>query len=107
MRLRSYFFFLSIFSKKGMTGVKEEERSRSWESAVDITAVGISIFSHVRFTILSVRVIILKEVLMKYSATKLRQNLYHLLDMVIEDGTVIEIERKGHILKIVPETPLS
>ena len=27
--------------------------------------------------------------------------------MVIEDGTVIEIERKGHILKIVPETPLS
>ena len=44
---------------------------------------------------------------MRYSATKLRQNLYHILDMVIDEGTVVEIERKGHILKIVAETPLS
>ncbi|MFW5712297.1 MAG: type II toxin-antitoxin system Phd/YefM family antitoxin [Spirochaetia bacterium] len=44
---------------------------------------------------------------MRYSATKLRQNLYHILDMVIDEGKVVEIERKGHILKIVNESPLS
>jgi hypothetical protein len=44
---------------------------------------------------------------MRYSATKLRQNLYHILDMVIDEGKVVEIERKGHILKIVAETPPS
>jgi hypothetical protein len=44
---------------------------------------------------------------MKYSATRLRQNLYQILDMVIDEGTVVEIERKGHILKIVAETPPS
>jgi len=44
---------------------------------------------------------------MKYSATKLRQNLYNILDQIIERGTTVEIERKGHILKIVPETPVS
>jgi hypothetical protein len=40
---------------------------------------------------------------MIYSATKLRQNLYNLLDSVIETGRPIVIERKGTILKIVPE----
>ena len=44
---------------------------------------------------------------MKYSATRLRQNLYHILDKVIEDGEVVEVERKGHILRIVPEKPVS
>jgi len=42
---------------------------------------------------------------MTYSATKLRQNLYNILDSVIEDGVPVEIERKGHILRIVPERP--
>jgi hypothetical protein len=40
---------------------------------------------------------------MAYSATKLRQNLYNILDSVIENGVPVEIERKGHILKIVSE----
>ena len=42
---------------------------------------------------------------MTYSATKLRQNLYNILDSVIEEGIPVEIERKGHILRIVPEKP--
>lgn len=40
---------------------------------------------------------------MQYSATRLRQNLYAILDSVLENGQSIEIERKGHILRIVPE----
>ncbi|UCH96943.1 MAG: type II toxin-antitoxin system Phd/YefM family antitoxin [Candidatus Aminicenantes bacterium] len=39
---------------------------------------------------------------MKLSASKLRQNLYQVLDEVLEKGTPVEIERKGKILKIVP-----
>jgi hypothetical protein len=42
---------------------------------------------------------------MRLSATKLRQNLYSILDEVLEKGIPIEIERKGEILKIVPEKP--
>jgi hypothetical protein len=40
---------------------------------------------------------------MPYSATRLRQNLYAILDSVLEKGQPVEIERKGHILRIVPE----
>ncbi len=40
---------------------------------------------------------------MSISATKLRQNLYNILDQVINDGIPVEVERKGHKLKIVPE----
>lgn len=40
---------------------------------------------------------------MPYSATRLRQNLYAILDSVLENGQPVEIERKGHILRIVPE----
>jgi antitoxin (DNA-binding transcriptional repressor) of toxin-antitoxin stability system len=39
---------------------------------------------------------------MKLSASKLRQNLYQVLDEVLEKGTPVEVERKGKILKIVP-----
>ncbi|MBA7620824.1 hypothetical protein ES703_28179 [subsurface metagenome] len=42
---------------------------------------------------------------MGISVTRLRQNLYSILDEVIETGIPIEIERKGHRLKIVPENP--
>jgi len=35
--------------------------------------------------------------------TELRGNLYQLIDQTIETGTPIEIERKGHFLKIVLE----
>jgi len=44
---------------------------------------------------------------MRLTATKFRQNLYHILDEVLEKGIPIEIERKGEILKIVPEKPVS
>ena len=37
------------------------------------------------------------------TATKLRQNLYNILDGVIDSGIPVEIERKGVLLKIVPE----
>jgi len=39
---------------------------------------------------------------MKLSVSKFRQNLYQVLDEVLEKGTPVEIERKGKILKIVP-----
>ncbi|MCK4765174.1 MAG: type II toxin-antitoxin system Phd/YefM family antitoxin [Candidatus Aminicenantes bacterium] len=44
---------------------------------------------------------------MRLSATKLRQNLYNILDEVIEKGLPVEIERKGKILKIIAEKPRS
>jgi len=36
------------------------------------------------------------------SASKLRSNIYTLLDKVLETGEPLEIERKGRKLKIVP-----
>ena len=44
---------------------------------------------------------------MTYTATKLRQNLYNILDSVIDNGIPVEIERKGVILKIIPEQRVS
>jgi hypothetical protein len=40
---------------------------------------------------------------MRVTATKLRQNVYAILDEVLEKGIAVEVERKGKILKIVPE----
>jgi hypothetical protein len=40
---------------------------------------------------------------MKISATRLRQNLYHILDEVLATGEPVQIERNGKTLKIVPE----
>jgi len=40
---------------------------------------------------------------MRVTATKLRQNVYAILDEVLEKGIPVEVERKGRILKIVPE----
>lgn len=37
-----------------------------------------------------------------YSVTKLRANLYKLLDQVLETGVPLEIERHGRRLLIVP-----
>ncbi len=44
---------------------------------------------------------------MKVSATQLRQNLYNLLDQVISTGIPLEIERKGKVLKIIPQSKKS
>lgn len=39
---------------------------------------------------------------MKISATKLRANIYKVLDAAIETGEPVEVERKGVVLRIVP-----
>jgi hypothetical protein len=39
----------------------------------------------------------------KIKATKLRQNLYRILDDILQTGIPIEIERNGRVLKIIPE----
>jgi hypothetical protein len=40
---------------------------------------------------------------MPISASALRGNIYKLLDQVLESGQPLEIERKGRLLKIIPE----
>jgi antitoxin (DNA-binding transcriptional repressor) of toxin-antitoxin stability system len=40
---------------------------------------------------------------MTLSATKLRQNLYRILDEILDSGIPVKISRKGEILKIIPE----
>ena len=40
---------------------------------------------------------------MKITASKLRENVYNILDHALETGVPVEVERKGRILKIVPE----
>jgi prevent-host-death family protein len=39
---------------------------------------------------------------MTITASKLRENVYKILDQVLETGTPIEIERRGRKLRIVP-----
>lgn len=39
---------------------------------------------------------------MTVTASQLRQNVYQLLDRVLETGIPLTIERKGRILEIVP-----
>jgi prevent-host-death family protein len=45
--------------------------------------------------------------LMKITASKLRENIYQILDEVIATGKPIEIARKGTVVRIVPEKPVS
>jgi hypothetical protein len=40
---------------------------------------------------------------MRVTPSKLRENIYGILDQVLETGTPVEVIRKGKILKIVPE----
>jgi prevent-host-death family protein len=42
---------------------------------------------------------------MTVTASKLRGNIYRLLDEVLETGVPIEVERRGRILRIVPAEP--
>ena len=44
---------------------------------------------------------------MKVTASKLRANIYSILDQVLETGTPVEVICKGKMLKIVPEKRLS
>ena len=37
------------------------------------------------------------------NASKLRENIYNVLDRVLRTGVPVEIQRKGKILKIVPD----
>lgn len=39
---------------------------------------------------------------MKLTASKLRSDIFKILDSIIETGELVEIERNGTILKIVP-----
>lgn len=39
---------------------------------------------------------------MMITASKLRANIYNVLDQVLETGIAVEIQRKGKTLKIVP-----
>jgi hypothetical protein len=39
---------------------------------------------------------------MALTASKLRENIYRILDEVLETGIPVEIERKGRILRILP-----
>jgi hypothetical protein len=44
---------------------------------------------------------------MPLNASKLRENVYRILDQVLETGVPVEIERKGQLLKISPVAPQS
>ncbi len=44
---------------------------------------------------------------MAVTASKLRQNIYKMLDQVLKSGVPLTIIRNGKILKIVPEQPVS
>jgi hypothetical protein len=44
---------------------------------------------------------------MRVTASKLRENVYKILDEAIETGVPVEVVRKGSILRIVPEKPVS
>ena len=40
---------------------------------------------------------------MRVTASQLRQDIFKILDQVIEKNETIEILRKGHLIRIVPE----
>ncbi len=40
---------------------------------------------------------------MRVTASKLRGDIYNILDKVLETGVPVEVERKGRVLRIVPE----
>ena len=44
---------------------------------------------------------------MSLTPSKLRENLYTILDQVLETGIPVEIRRRGKVLKIVPAEPRS
>jgi len=43
---------------------------------------------------------------MRITASKLRENVYRILDDVIETGVPVEVVRKGIVVRIVSEKPV-
>lgn len=41
--------------------------------------------------------------IVRYTASKLREDIYKILDKVLESGNSIEILRKGKTLRIIPD----
>ena len=41
---------------------------------------------------------------MRVTASKLKANIYEILDQTLKTGIPVEVVRKGRVLKIVPET---
>ncbi len=44
---------------------------------------------------------------MPISASQLRQNIYKILDQIIKEGKVVEVLRKGTVIRLIPETKKS
>lgn len=44
---------------------------------------------------------------MPITPSRLRQDVYRILDQVLETGVPLEIERRGRILRLVADTPPS
>lgn len=44
---------------------------------------------------------------MRVTASKLRENIYKILDEAIETGVPVEVVRKGNVVRIVPEKRVS
>lgn len=44
---------------------------------------------------------------MTVTASKLRENVYRILDTVLETGEAVEVVRKGRVLRIVVDAPSS
>lgn len=44
---------------------------------------------------------------MPITASKLRENIYRILDEAVRTGTPVEVVRKGALLRIVPEKRVS
>jgi len=44
---------------------------------------------------------------MQVTASKLRENVYRILDEAIETGVPVEIVRKGNVVRLVPEKRVS
>ena len=44
---------------------------------------------------------------MAVTASKLRENVYQILDSILETGEAVEVVRKGRVLRIVADRPPS
>jgi hypothetical protein len=44
---------------------------------------------------------------MKITASRLRENIYTILDQALDTGVPVEVIRKGRVLRIVPDQRLS